>query len=69
MCDMIIRLKFLDVPPCSVAVVDTDVKWRPKISISKFIDKLTFVFQFSFVGTFGLDIIQFHIYYWFIIKT
>ena len=53
MCGMVICLECLDLSPDSVAN-DMYVICMPRISIPQGIDKVTCVFQFAFVGTFGL---------------
>ena len=68
LCGVVIRLECLDVPSDSV-VVDTDVKWMPRLYMSQGIDKVTCVFQFAFIGIFGLDFIQFHLRCHFVIEN
>ena len=68
MCDMVIHLECIYVPYESDAI-DTYVKWLIRLSISKSIDKVSGVFQFDFVGTYGLDIMQSHTRRRFMIET
>ena len=53
MCGMDHIFKCLGVPLDSVEV-DTCLQWMPRISISQGINKVTCIFQFASVGTFGI---------------
>ena len=65
---MVIHLEFIYFPYESFAI-DNYVKWLIRLYISNRIDKVSGVFQFDFVGTYELDIMQSHTRRRFMIET
>ena len=65
---MVILLECVDFLSDSVAIY-TYVKWIPILSISHGIDKVTCVFQFAFVITIGIFLIEFILLHQFMTET
>ena len=68
MCGIVICSGCIDVSLDSFAI-DTYVKWFPSLSISQGVDKVTSIFQFTFVGIFGLLLIELIVLYRFITEA